>query len=1028
MFLSWGNDSLMAAKSFIENYFTVFNISTRAPKTLEYVHIHSMGTRLNLVLDDLAAQSYQISNYKQCALISLLYYGEDLTYEDVINFLYDSGLTWLLPIMGLGVPCQAADHKKRRIGKTNKPTAPIFRGDSGEPITEEDASHTVYENVVMHDDPQVTLLSLAPSVEDYTYHSHDHMDDTITNWLSRPRNLYTYHWAIGGSTDSITSPYSDYFTASLPTPLQNKLNNYFLFRGKMRLTFKVNGSPFHYGRLYASFAPNNQDVSYPQFQNSNTAGTITNYNNGTSDYGNPWRTLYTQRPGVFIDPTTNEPVELELPFCFPNDYWDLRYGSVQGDFLGNLMITVINPLQHSNGATDPIDVKIQASIIDPVLSTPTNATVFQGDADNKGTKTIESKRTSSSKRPSNRQNNSRGDEYGNGIISAPATALAGFAGSLSSVPIIGKFATATKIAASAVSDVAKLFGMSRPVDLQPAMSMRPRPLGKMAVTDGDDTIPKLSVDSKQEVSIDPSTVGLNSIDQMAIPYIAQRESLLYQQNWDSTQLSGVRLCSIKVHPMVYPLCSSTDTGGHAVHFNTALAWVTRPFAHWRGSLVYRIQIVASQMHRGRLLVQWEPSLGTVDDVPNLQTRYSQILDLTECRDMSFCVAYNQAEPFRTTALDTDSGMVQQPSGPAFDVNSTAINGYLSFFVFNQLGAPISTSSVTINVYVRAGDDYMLQNPSDFLTNGVCYRASGDFVGNADHFTADADKSMDNDSADYLACDENMPYQREVVVINGTTEVGAEVNDLHKVFFGEQIVSLRQLLKRYTYCGLHKNLTSIASPGLCVNTIIHDYLPVGPGTTYGSSSPWTQDSLAIDFNFARFGNYIRYFMQPYACYRGGVRYKYLATGGLEGSYVFASRISSPSHNYTNELVNVGAAAKSASFMNYQLANVLPTSTLNSINGMEITCYHVNGHIIEFEVPWQASSRFQYAGDGELFINNNTAGFRPQGWMSHQLNFILNEPAASLPPTFMEFAAAGEDFSLFYFINAPLMYDFQGEVAI
>eukprot|EP01084_Bolivina_argentea_P113537 202308_1 len=104
---------------------------------------------------------------------------------------------------------------------------------------------------------------------------------------------------------------------------------------------------------------------------------------------------------------------------------------------------------------------------------------------------------------------SQADEYApNGIISSTSTTVARVAGLLTSAPSIGPYALATQMAASTVSNIARLFGYSRPPVLTDINSYKQMNLGNLANTNVSDAVMKLSLDAKQELSVDPRIMGL----------------------------------------------------------------------------------------------------------------------------------------------------------------------------------------------------------------------------------------------------------------------------------------------------------------------------------------------------------------------------------------------------------------------------------------------------------------------------------------------------------------------------------------
>eukprot|EP01084_Bolivina_argentea_P235709 396542_1 len=117
------------------------------------------------------------------------------------------------------------------------------------------------------------------------------------------------------------------------------------------------------------------------------------------------------------------------------------------------------------------------------------------------------------------------------------------------MPGIGVYARATQMAASAVSGVASMFGYSRPVELAEIQPYKPVLIGNMANTNVPDTSNKLTLDVKQELTVDPRVMGLGSADEMTIKSIAQRESYLTTFAWNVADSSESLLWNTEVSPV-----------------------------------------------------------------------------------------------------------------------------------------------------------------------------------------------------------------------------------------------------------------------------------------------------------------------------------------------------------------------------------------------------------------------------------------------------------------------------------------------
>lgn len=918
------------------------------------------------------------------------------------------------------------------------------------------------ETVTFLDNAHIKILDMS-SIIDTTRMQADFQDtNALGDFLSRPVRIKTYTWT--PATTFNTTGFEDlYIWYDTITAYVQKVSNYRLFRCKaLRVQIRVNGSPFHYGRLRVSYWPGGKffPVQYLKMNNPLDATlTPTNYGSFNSTYL-PLKTHWSQYPGVYVDPNTNDVVEFDIPFFWPNDYLSITASGNNFMDMGRLKIWELNQLEHANAATDPISVTISAWFVDPILSMPTTVSPFQGESSSSGpvktpagnkSKSLaptagntasRSRRgkaqakeknvtegTSGVKTSKNGNQSQGGDEYGKGIVSAPASALANFAGTLEKVPVIGPYATATKIAAGYVSKIAKLFGYSRPVILENQSEVTQRPFGSLALTSADEPLFKLTLDPKQEVTIDPVVTGLNDMDEMSFAYLFKRESLLVQVPWTAITPAGTNLVNIAIHPQTHPVHIN---GLDVAKFQTALSWASYPFMYWRGSINYRIQVVASQMHRGRLAVVYQPVKHSTNALPGSHLTYTQYMDLTETRDCTFTVRYTHYAPYLAMHIP---GLNMIGSGaPSFNaVISGQSNGILSIFVLNELGAPVNTANVTINIFQSAGDDFMVAAPgavafeqlspfTHFLHESYQGESSETFVGEA--------------SADYTVDDENAASMSMVVsVLNGSNDTVPDVDNESLVFFGEQVVSLRSLLKRYMLYRYNIWDGDTDLNHLCEATVNNAMMPVyrGPSNFMEDlSGNWDMglDDNVGNYNFVN-NTLLAWYRFGYAGWRGSIRYKFIIDANnftnLENS-IYARRLYNTAYTTTqfSQFVDQAVTASNSDTEAERLHTIL-LNTHPSLGGVDLAYGRIkNG--IEYEVPYYVPQRFIWnrlpAPTNTNTENPNDSYYQNEYAMAHSVHqvyfFGLDtwfEPANKFLTS--TWVAAGEDFGLHYFMAAPVV---------
>jgi hypothetical protein len=504
----------------------------------------------------------------------------------------------------------------------------------------------------------------------------DSPDASFANFFERPIKIANFEWTTSVSPfHEVFNPWSLYFNNPR---ILNRISNFNLLRCKLNVKVLINGNGFHYGRLMALYNPLHTHDDFTRLVSFFRQDLI----------------QASQKPHIYLDPTTSQGGSLTLPFFWyknmlniPNEDWN---------DMGQMTITEMNPLKHANGADDRVTISVFAWAEDVVLSTPTST--------NPG---------GLSPQCSEEPLDTQADEYAkDGAISAPASLVARIAGKLTSIAPIAPYAKATEMAANAVAGVARLFGYSRPAVLADIVPYRPSFVGNMANTNTADSTTKLSIDAKQELTVDPRVTGLGGADEMVIKSIACRESYLTQFAWSPEDQTETSLWWSTVSPTLFDTRTFTDgEGANETELHLpACCFATLPFMHWRGSMKFRFQVVASNFHKGRLKVVWDPYGFESNEYV---TNYTHIIDIAEDKDFTVQIGWGSDYGFLT---HTEPGVDDKGFGTGASSITPGMfgNGVLRVYVVNELTVPNSTvdNTVSINVFVSAGDDFEVANPDD----------------------------------------------------------------------------------------------------------------------------------------------------------------------------------------------------------------------------------------------------------------------------------------------------------------------------
>jgi len=782
-------------------------------------------------------------------------------------------------------------------------------------------------------------------------------DMPLEAFLSRPVEIASYIWLNTTAFNQDFRPWELFLTNPR---ISNRISNYKRLRMKLNVKFLVTGNGFHYGRMLVSYLPKETSDGMTQIRNNNNLDLIE----------------ASQRPMLQLDPTTSTGGTLSLPFYHEYDAFDVT--STDCINMGEINMRVINQLEQANGNTDAVRIKVLAWAEDVHLSIPT--------VSNAHGIVAQSGKTNANK-------SSKQDEYGDGIISRPASIVAKISGMLSQAPFIGPYARATSIAAGATANVAKMFGFSRPTQLEAIRFYKPTYMGDLAACNTVDTSQRLALDAKQEVTIDSRTAGLGGDDEMPLKCIATRESYLDTFVWLMSDLPGDELFDIRVTPRV----NGTNGGAFPEYHMPAVCYASVPFRLWRGTMRYRFQVVASAYHRGRLRIVYDPSGSTLS--PEYNVQYSAIVDLGEKRDFTVDVGWGNNKGFLAmNPIFTGTGYSKVRNTLASTAQTA--NGNITVYVMNDLTAPSATvANIAINVFVSAGDDIEFADPStEHLSNlSVFQTQSG---------TADVDKVTSDKGVDMPDTDVDLKVTSATDVVMAVKPDSMTESLL--VFAGEVIPSIRTLVKRFDYW----RFIPFESAGERVYEItLPNYLPYPGFAAIGMDQAQNASLATVDYNFCNM-SIMHWALMAFKGYRGTMRYKMLweSTDDQDRSGYFSVSRETPSSNYsvnfTTQLdmtATVGDRARA--WMGW---------TKFVGDGAAVTNKRVNP-CLEYDLPYYDNRRFRNCKDVSQATGSGNSNY---GFM----NIVCTSDTRSAHTAGIHtYWAAGEDFQLFFYTGPPVVYD-------
>lgn len=770
-------------------------------------------------------------------------------------------------------------------------------------------------------------------------------DDTLlANFFARPIRIGIVKWNVGTPFTLQINPWTDFFTNKR---VSNRIANYHNLRATLHVKFVVAGTSFHYGKIIASYHPLHVFDQFEPFLLIGRNATLTSYS---------------QRPNIILDASGVTNGVLKLPYFHPANNLSIPIGEWQT--MGLIYLQNISPLKHVSGGTTGIDIQIYAWATDVVLGAPT------------------------SQNPAGLTPQG-GDEY-SGSISRPAAIVQHLAGKLKDDPIIGPYAMATQTLAGNVASTASYFGYSRPVEAKQASPCTVRTMPNTTNTNISDQAIKLSLDVKQENTVDSRTIGLSGKDELTIKSIVTRPAIANLFVWPTTAATSTVIWSSWVAPGAYATANVPSVVGPPGYHMTPMCYGSLPFQYWRGSIRFRFLITASAFHRGQLIIRYDPRVHTGDE---MNTNYLAVVNIEETKDFSIDVGWNSSLAYLPTLEFTSALVPTSLFNTVRQAYNPIANGVLEIAVASPLTTPSTTvnNDVTVAVYMSAGDDFEVFSPDDTNLSRMTLTPQG---GEA----VDSDVTGDH------------PTQPTHSHAFGPIKSSNELLAIHG---GDPVISFRQCLKRYNLY----NTWVIAANDWAIIKIYNSDFPLYKGAfalgidsallpPIGGGTPAPQNYNYVNMTL------LNYLTPAFVARRGGLRRMYVSPKLSPASYYGTVSVSRWNRSVTyatqiRPLPPNGTTLASAAALKTEMMVNLPQgwSASTSVDGAE------QNHIT-VELPYSNNRRFAPARRNNFIVPS-------EGLTSHVYTAIQRFDTNSRH-AILDYVSVAEDFDLNYFLSAPVIF--------
>ncbi len=572
-------------------------------------------------------------------------------------------------------------------------------------------------------DEAPNVIHEAPEIIDESLYDGYTPNIELQKFLERPVLIHSCDWTENSllGVQNI-SPWHLYFNT---TAIKNKLANFAYLSCNLRLKIMINASPFYYGIAFAAYQP------FSTFNPGRLEDSL--------EFVGP-TVAATCRDRVDILPSKNQAGELLLPYINIRNW--LRVG-LASDFtsMGKLDIWSVHPLYNASSALgQKVTIQVFAWAENVKVSGATCLTPLQA-----------------------------------GTVSAVATAASKFSGTIAKkIPILKPYATAGEIGLGALAQISEIFGFSDEPVIEDVKPFKNLPFHALSSSEISTLYEKLTLDPKNELTVDNRISGGDGSDELSIPYLCSKKNIVPLKSWAATAVAGNVVNTINVSPrLMFTYDGAIETTNVAL-YTTPLTIVSQQFKFWRGTMCYRFKFICTPYHRGRILMYWDPQDGTEANY-STATNYNTIVDISVTNEIVIKVPFMQPVPY----LNVDTGPVMNvtPStGAAISsFNKENHNGRLSMKVLTPQTSPVDSAPILVYADVWM-EDATFANPVPY--------------------------QMANAEYSYL------PVQSASTALDGDEQTVLEENiarvnvqespHLARIYCGERVNSIRALARRSTY--------------------------------------------------------------------------------------------------------------------------------------------------------------------------------------------------------------------------------------
>lgn len=396
------------------------------------------------------------------------------------------------------------------------------------------------------------------------------------------------------------------------------------FRATMVFRLVVNAERFHQGRYMLTYCP------------------LGGARYGIAQKGNAWVNKHSaylrqrsQLPKVEFDLNCDSEVTLRVPYASVNDFYQFSWanGSTGIGTWGVLRLFPYVNLALSGGSSN-CDYTIYGHFedIEFVGFSDTQIVAQSGNPF----------QSSVTKRSSVTANEAK--KNGVGPIQSVATSVGKIARYLAPVPVLTNFAGTAAWASDIVANVASVFGWSAPLNVEKVSRMMITNYAYYSnVNKVDNSLP-LSMTTDNEVVVAPGFSSTDD-DELDLVRMASIPAHYATVSWPTSSTVGSTLSLYTILPSNFYSAHVFQTQTYINY--TPLAYVAKFFNEWRGSIVFKIKIVKTEFHSGRLAFAYFPPGYSSSNLAATDYLHRDIVDIRMHSEITLTIPYSAPTTYRS---------------------------------------------------------------------------------------------------------------------------------------------------------------------------------------------------------------------------------------------------------------------------------------------------------------------------------------------------------------------------------------------